>query len=152
VHRSLLRSVQGYIFIASPKRNSSLHFFCHEHSGTILFQVDQTTLMQPVKQCIDECTRCMIVCQETAIHCLEEGLTDCAKMLLNCAEICDMCATFCSRNSYLTEEMMELCRQFCDASIEACHKYEQQNEACKICAIVCQSCANACEDAVAIAA
>jgi hypothetical protein len=73
-------------------------------------------------------------------------------MLLNCAEICDLCATFCSRNSFLSNEMMELCREFCDACIEVCHKYEQENESCKVCAIVCRSCSNACEEAVAVAA
>ncbi len=108
--------------------------------------------MQPIKQCIDECTRCMIVCQETAIHCLEEGFTDCAKILLNTAEMCDMAATFCARNSFLAEEMMEICSQFCEAAVNACRQHENESELCNVCAVVCQSCVTACEDAVAVAA
>ena len=99
-----------------------------------------------LKKYLDVCTSTMIIAQECAVECMENNMPKTAKLCLDTAEFCDITATFCARNSFLAEEVIDLCRQFCEACADECHKYAADNVYMRNCEAACRQCAEVCAE------
>jgi hypothetical protein len=99
------------------------------------------------KVCIEACLNCAAVCRYCAISCSREAnpapLTMCIQLNLECAAVCMAAAELMAIGSERVKEICKLCATMCDACAEECSKHLHDH--CRECAEVCTSCADQCE-------
>ncbi|HEX4302098.1 MAG TPA: four-helix bundle copper-binding protein [Rhizomicrobium sp.] len=99
-----------------------------------------------VTDCIDTCLDCHKLCLGTAMtHCLEMGGEHVApphfRMMIDCAAICATAADFMLHKSQFHRETCRLCAIVCEACAEDCERVggmEDCVKACWACAKQCQ--------------
>lgn len=98
---------------------------------------------------------CHSICLETVTHCLTKGGThaqpDHIRLLLDCAEICQTAANFMTRRSTLHTETCRVCADVCDRCAESCEQLGD-DESMRRCAEMCRACAESCRQMTGAAA
>ncbi|MBN8555450.1 MAG: four-helix bundle copper-binding protein [Deltaproteobacteria bacterium] len=104
-------------------------------------------ISRELKDCIDNCTTCHDVCAETIQYCLEKGGKHAEakhiRLLIDCAEICQTSANYMLRGSDLHPETCRTCAIVCDQCAESCEQMTGDAEM-KCCADICRKCADSC--------
>jgi hypothetical protein len=104
---------------------------------------------QNMKECIQTCWECRDTCQDTLYnHILERGGDHInvrnMKFLTDCIQICQVAADFMRRNSELHMETCEICAIICDTCADSCEQMGKAHTTIKKCAEVCRRCAESC--------
>jgi len=104
-----------------------------------------------LERCIDECMRCYAVCVSTAQYCLQQGGAHAepshVRVLLDCAEICRTSADYMLRGSDLHHETCRVCAVICTRCAEAC-SLMADDAIMTQCAEASRRCAESCRDMV----
>lgn len=98
-----------------------------------------------VQACIEACLKCHKTCLGMAsTHCLETGGAHVKpqhfRLMLDCAAICDAAAGFMLRKSQFHHEFCRVCAKVCEACAEDCRSLDGMEscvEACEACAAHC---------------
>ncbi|WP_043311726.1 four-helix bundle copper-binding protein [Pseudomonas sp. ML96] len=102
---------------------------------------------QRYASCIQACSACAIACETCAAACLKEAdvqhLATCISCDIECADLCRLAERLMARDSPLADEICRLCAIACQACAEACGKH--QHDHCQQCAQACQRCVVECE-------
>ncbi|HSX70155.1 four-helix bundle copper-binding protein [Pseudomonas subflava] len=97
--------------------------------------------------CIQACSACAIACETCAAACLKEPdvqhMATCISCDIDCADLCRLAVRLMARDSPLADEICRLCALACQACAEACG--EHQHDHCQQCAQACQRCVEECE-------
>ena len=101
--------------------------------------------MQDMQSCIDSCLRCHSVClRELTQRCLAMRGKHIeqrhAVLMLDCAEICQTAANFMLRGSGQHKLTCRVCAEVCDACAQSCEQVGGMDE----CARICRECAESC--------
>jgi len=107
--------------------------------------------------CIEHCFDCAQTCNTCADACLAEDeveeLKQCIRLNLDCADICEAVGTIASRrtgsNTIVIGHALETCRLACEICERECRVHAAHHEHCKICAVACRECKDACAVALA---
>ena len=108
-------------------------------------------------RCIEECADCDAVCTACADADLAEpdveDMIRCIRLCLDCAELCHATGRIATRQTQRDASVLraavQACATACRASAEECDRHAQHHEHCRICARVCRSCEQACNDLLA---
>ena len=80
------------------------------------------------KACIDACLQCVAVCNHCAASCLQEDnlpmMTKCVQLDLECAAICIAAAQLMSLGSNKMVFACRLCADICEACANECAKHD----------------------------
>lgn len=125
------------------------------HVGSMLAAHPRKTSEQDavLVACIEACIDCASSCVSCADACLAEPnvaeLTACIRLNQDCANICDATARVLERQNAPDREVIQAivqaCATACRKCAAECGKHAQHMEHCSICADVCRSCQQACE-------
>lgn len=98
-------------------------------------------LMDKLANCIAACNQCYEACfkEEEHLH----HMVDCIRTDRECADICSFTLSFISRESAMTNDIVELCAIACAACAAECEKHTDM-EHCQACAQACHECEDAC--------
>ena len=107
-------------------------------------------------RCIEACHDCAASCTICADACLGEEmvaeLRRCIRLCLDCAEICRATGAIVARRAGAgepdTHAILSACIEACRRSAEECDKHVPHHAHCRICAGVCRTCIQACEQAL----
>lgn len=106
-----------------------------------------------MQRCIQDCVECAQICVQTVQHCLEKGgkhaAPDHIRTLSDCADICGVSARFMLRGSDLHAETCRACSIVCDRCAESCEQMAD-DEMMRRCAEVCRRCSQSCGDMAGI--
>ncbi len=97
--------------------------------------------------CIQACNACAIACETCATACLKEPdvqhMADCISCDIECADLCRLAVRLMARDSPLVDEICRLCAITCQACAQACSPHPHDH--CQQCAQTCQRCVVECE-------
>lgn len=100
------------------------------------------------QKCIDECNKCAQACYECFKACLNEPDIDarktCISGLIECAQMCQMSSAMMSMEGQFSKEHCKLCATICDNCAQECGKFKDDH--CQKCATECKACANECRN------
>jgi len=101
--------------------------------------------------CAEACNACALECNHCASACLQEPdlkmMTRCIALDLDCAAICQLAAAAMARESEHATAICRLCADVCQSCAEECS--EHSHDHCKRCAEACRRCAQECRQMVA---
>lgn len=101
-----------------------------------------------VRDCIDECVRCHEICLSTETYCLEQGGSHAEEahitLLVDCADICQTAADFMLRGSDEHGRICAVCAVLCQRCAEDCDQFVG-DDVMHACAEACRRCADSCE-------
>jgi hypothetical protein len=101
-----------------------------------------------MEKCIQECLDCYSQCMNTVMHCLKMGAKHSEpnhiKTLLDCASICRTAADFMLRNSLQHRKICRICAEVCNSCAQSCEQIGGSDQMMK-CAEICKSCQESCE-------
>jgi hypothetical protein len=108
-------------------------------------------------RCIDAAVDCAQSCTACADACLSENevgdLRKCVRTCLDCADVCATTARVLSRHTgydaNLTRAVVTACVTACAACVDECRQHATQCDHCRICADVCGTCRQRCQEALA---
>jgi len=108
-------------------------------------------------RCIEECFDCSTTCTSCADADLGEpdvaDLVRCTRLCLDCADGCDAVGRIVTRQTEpdlaSIRAFVTACAILCAACAEECDKHAPHHDHCRICAEVCRSCEQACNDLLA---
>jgi hypothetical protein len=111
---------------------------------------------QKLVSCIEACLDCTQACTACADACLSEQtvaeLTKCIRTNLDCADVCDTTGRVLSRHTgydaNLTRAVLQACATACRSGDE-CQQHASMHAHCRICAVACRHCEQACNDLLA---
>lgn len=107
--------------------------------------------MNNYQSCIEACMDCIAACKHCASSCLREkdvtAMATCIRTDLECAAMCEAAVTLMSMDSAFAHEACRLCADICNACAEECEKHPMDH--CKKCAAACRYCAEECIGMVA---
>jgi hypothetical protein len=117
------------------------------------FNVDAAILANT----IDALTDCAQACTADADDDLSEPnvgeLVKCIRLCLDCADICSTTAGVASRqtdyDANVTRPLLEACIASCKSSGEECERHAMMHAHCRVCALACQRCEQACQQLLA---
>lgn len=100
-----------------------------------------------IEECIDTCRECSTVCLSALFgYCLEQGGEHTTRAhitrMRDCIEICDLAADFMLRGSEHQEMLCKLCARVCDDCAQSCDQFS--DKVMKQCAYMCRQCAKSC--------
>jgi hypothetical protein len=99
------------------------------------------------KVCIDACNQCAEACDYCEAACLKERevakLARCIQLDIDCAELCRLAVSYMSRESEHAEDACELCALICEACARECAEHKMMRH-CQDCAASCRRCAEEC--------
>jgi hypothetical protein len=105
-----------------------------------------TNLTDKYQKCIDECNKCAQACLECMKLCLNEPDVEarraCISMLLECADICKQAVCFMAMDSQYSKDICKLCAIICESCATECGMFKDDH--CVKCAEICRLCANEC--------
>ncbi len=100
------------------------------------------------QKCIDECNKCAQACYECFEACLNEPdlneRRNCVKMLVECARMCEMSSGLMAMSGQYTREHCKLCATVCDTCAQECSKFKDDH--CSKCAEECRTCSDECKN------
>jgi hypothetical protein len=107
-------------------------------------------------RCIEECYGCAQACTACADACLAEQmvteLRQCIRLNLDCADICLATGAMASRRTGSNVDVLRAALEACSEGSRACgaecRTHADQHEHCRICAEACESCDQACREAL----
>ncbi|HYE53824.1 MAG TPA: four-helix bundle copper-binding protein [Chitinophagaceae bacterium] len=106
------------------------------------------------KSCIDACLHCASICNHCASSCTQEDdvkmMARCIQFDMECAAICYAAAQLMSLGSERAMEFCRLCADICDACADECQHHQTGH--CQECARACRACAEECRMMVGAAA
>ena len=98
--------------------------------------------------CIETCVECWVACEMCSDACLDEQnveqLARCIRLDRDCAEACQMAVRVMVRGGDNVAEVCRMCAAICDRCAEECEKHAAHHEHCRICAEICRRCAEEC--------
>lgn len=98
------------------------------------------------QKCIDTCNRCAQACYECLKACLNEpdvqARRNCISMLLECATICNQASAFMAMDAQHSKELCKLCATICEKCANDCRMFKDDH--CTKCADECANCAREC--------
>lgn len=101
--------------------------------------------------CIDACNTCADACDRCATACLQEHdiamMARCIRLDMDCTAICRLAAGWIARGSDFAQPLCRLCAQVCQACADECGRHTHGH--CQRCAEACRACAAACQAMVA---
>lgn len=99
------------------------------------------------QNCIDTCNACADSCEFCATSCLREQdvkmLERCIQLNRECASICYTKSQVMSLDGEHVREICRVCADICDACAQECEKHKQMDH-CQRCAEACRICAAEC--------
>ncbi|HRO45782.1 four-helix bundle copper-binding protein [Agriterribacter sp.] len=102
--------------------------------------------MNTYQNCIEACMECIAACNHCVSSCLREknvgDMAACISTDLECAAICAAAVSLMSMESKFVHETCKLCAGICNACAEECEKHTMDH--CRKCAAVCRYCAEEC--------
>lgn len=109
-----------------------------------------------MRKCIEHCLDCHALCEETITHCLGLGNEHASAghigLLRDCSAICSTSGDFMLRESGWHVETCRICAMICDECAEACERMGQGDAVMKRCAELCRRCAESCAAMSGVAA
>ncbi len=102
--------------------------------------------------CLTACMECMVACERCTIALLREpgdAPVGVARLTRDCGATCWFAARFLARRSEFDAEVCRLCAVVSEACARACEKYDL--EYCRACAIASRLCAERCRDLTQLA-
>ena len=98
--------------------------------------------------CIETCVECWVACEMCSDACLDEEnvgqLARCIRLDRDCAEACQMAVRVMVRGGENVAEVCRMCAVICDRCAEECEKHAAHHDHCRICAEICRRCAEEC--------
>jgi len=118
----------------------------HPHPGSL----DRELLFR----CLEECFDCAPTCTACADANLAEPdideLVRCIRLCLDCADVCDTTGRVLTRQTEadpgVLRVIIDACLAACSASAEECERHAAHHEHCRLCAVVCRRCEQACRE------
>lgn len=102
-----------------------------------------------MQECIQNCLECFQSCTALTAHCLGMGGEHAGKehitLLQTCAAICETSVKFMSLDSEFHHETCRVCAMVCEKCAEDCERIGANDETMLECAEVCRRCAKSCE-------
>lgn len=100
--------------------------------------------------CLQVCNDCAAACDQCAIACLAETetrtLRDCIRLSEETAAICRLLATFLARESRFVRELARVCAVVCDQCANECERYAADHF--QLSGSLCRNCADECRRVV----
>ena len=104
-------------------------------------------MAEQVRRSIQECMSCFSICEQTLAHCLRKGGKHASaanvQLLIDCAESCRTSVSLMSRESAFHARHCAMCADICKSCEESCEQFPDDAQM-KACADACRSCAEAC--------
>lgn len=105
-----------------------------------------TATVNNYQKCIDECNKCAQACYECFEACINEpdlnSRRSCVKILIECANMCTMSSGIMSMNGQFAKEHCKMCATVCDKCAQECAMFKDEH--CQKCANECRTCAYEC--------
>jgi hypothetical protein len=101
---------------------------------------------QQYEVCIDACLKCASVCNYCASACAKESdhtRSECIQLCLECSSLCIAAAQIMALGSLHIKEIARICAIMCDACADECGRH--MDDHCRQAAEICTSCADECE-------
>jgi hypothetical protein len=98
------------------------------------------------RSCIEACLRCAAICNHCASSCTQEAdvkmMAGCIQLDMECAAICYAAAQLMSMGSEKAKETCRICADLCEQCANECGKHHTEH--CQECARACKQCADEC--------
>ena len=109
---------------------------------------------QLLVRCIEACDDCAEACTQCADACLAQEavqeLVKCIRLNLDCADVCATAGRVVSRqveyDPNVTSAVVQSCIAICRSCGDECERHSQHMEHCKVCALECRGCEQACRE------
>jgi hypothetical protein len=100
-------------------------------------------------RCIEECLACAQACTADLAEDDVVEMRRCIRLCLDCADVCDATWRVATRltdgRSPSLKKVLEACLDTCRHSRKECERHAPHHEHCRICAVVCKRCEDACQ-------
>ena len=103
---------------------------------------------------LDDCARACIADADSDLN--EQNLSElvkCIRLCLDCADVCAATVRVTSRQSEydatLTKSLLETCTATCKSCGDECERHAQMHDHCRVCAVACRRCEQACRELLA---
>ena len=103
---------------------------------------------------LDDCARACIADADSDLN--EQNLSElvkCIRLCLDCADICAATVRVTSRqteyDATLTKSLLETCTATCKSCGDECEGHAQMHDHCRVCAVACRRCEQACRELLA---
>jgi len=145
------------IFSLNTKASSKIK---NESSGECLLEemlkthpyppvIEMKKLLSGIKA-INGCAKISTICADACVGEKNLMLTRCIRSCLDCADICGTTAKILSRQTEtdidMLRDQLKACAVACNKCGQDCEKHAMMYEHCRICADVCFSCEETCND------
>ena len=103
---------------------------------------------------LDDCARACIADADSDLN--EQNLSElvkCIRLCLDCADVCAATVRVTSRqteyDATLTKSLLETCTATCKSCGDECERHAQMHDHCRVCAVACRRCEQACRELLA---
>ena len=103
---------------------------------------------------LDDCARACIADADSDLN--EQNLSElvkCIRLCLDCADVCAATVRVTSRqteyDATLTKSLLETCTATCKSCGDECERHAQMHDHCRVCAVACRRCEQACQELLA---
>jgi hypothetical protein len=103
---------------------------------------------------LDDCARACIADADSDLN--EQNLSElvkCIRLCLDCADLCAATVRVTSRqteyDATLTKSLLETCTATCKSCSDECERHAQMHDHCRVCAVACRRCEQACRELLA---
>ena len=109
--------------------------------------LDDAHALSELRECIARCANCQEVCASTIVYCLNErgdhAGTDLIRALVECTQACELARDLMLRGSSLDGDASRICAEVCERCAETCESVDG-DEVLNRCAEECRRCAESC--------
>jgi Domain of Unknown Function (DUF326) len=103
---------------------------------------------------LDDCARACIADADSDLN--EQNLSElvkCIRLCLDCADLCAATIRVTSRQTEYdatrTKSLLETCTATCKSCGDECERHAQMHDHCRVCAVACRRCEQACRELLA---
>lgn len=97
--------------------------------------------------CIEACDACALACDTCAAACLREpdpkAMARCIAFDMDCTDLCRLASALMARGSEYARDVCRICATVCEACADECSKHAMDH--CQRCAEACRRCAHECK-------
>ncbi|MEO5675346.1 MAG: four-helix bundle copper-binding protein [Chitinophagales bacterium] len=97
---------------------------------------------------LDILTQCATACERCFDSCLRENdismFAECIRLDKECAQVCRLAASLIASGSAYAAEVVDICSDICAGCAGECEKHDHEH--CRICAVACRQCEEACQN------
>lgn len=105
---------------------------------------------------LDALNACLAACEHCATACLQEEdvkrMVGCIRLDRDCADLCALTARLVARGSEQAQAVLRVCADLCQACAQECEQHAAHMDHCRECAEACRRCEQACQTAMSVAA